>query len=142
MNTVFGFPEPTFRQAWITILSQTMLRTGKGFRVDTPKRRQPAGASHWGHRIRDPKTKGPVIVVQGEREGETVEGNEFLLYAEGQYIGRVVFDKKGLAACDTHEVRAWVELESNVAIVKPGETVPIAPIAYEKKPNKKIKVSK
>jgi hypothetical protein len=47
MNTVFGFPERTFRTAWITILSQTMLRTGKGFRVDTPKRRQPAGASHW-----------------------------------------------------------------------------------------------
>jgi hypothetical protein len=47
MNTVFGFPERTFRAAWITILSQTMLRTGKGFRVDSPGRRPPQGAAEW-----------------------------------------------------------------------------------------------
>lgn len=46
-NTVMGLPEPKFRQAWITILSQTMLRTGKGFRVDSPNRKPPAGAAQW-----------------------------------------------------------------------------------------------
>jgi hypothetical protein len=41
----FTVPEEQFRQAWIALLSRAMLMTGKGFRVDTPKRRQPKGAA-------------------------------------------------------------------------------------------------
>lgn len=39
--------EEQFRQAWISLLSRAMLVSGKGFRVDTPKRRQPQGAAEW-----------------------------------------------------------------------------------------------
>lgn len=39
--------EKLFRQWWIQMLSAAMLKSGKGFRLDSPKRRQPAGASHW-----------------------------------------------------------------------------------------------
>lgn len=46
-NTVMDIPEREFRMAWIAMLSQAMLRSGRGFRVDTPKRRQPKGAAMW-----------------------------------------------------------------------------------------------
>lgn len=39
--------EEQFRAAWISTLSRAMLTGGRGFRVDTPKRRQPAGAAQW-----------------------------------------------------------------------------------------------
>jgi hypothetical protein len=39
--------EREFCQAWVTLLSHTMLKTGKGFRVDSPLRRPSKGASHW-----------------------------------------------------------------------------------------------
>jgi hypothetical protein len=39
--------ERQFCQLWISTLSQAMLRSGRGFRVDTPKRRQPKGAAKW-----------------------------------------------------------------------------------------------
>ena len=55
-NTVLGYPERAFRTAWIAILSRAMLQSGRGFRVDTPKRRQPAGAAQW----------------RGERRGDKV----------------------------------------------------------------------
>jgi hypothetical protein len=47
MNEVNGMPEQTFRRIWIALLSGAMLRTGRGFRVDTPNRRPPAGAAGW-----------------------------------------------------------------------------------------------
>ena len=46
-NTVFGQPEPVFRKAWIHILSRAMLQSGKGFRMDSPRRVPPKGASGW-----------------------------------------------------------------------------------------------
>lgn len=39
--------EAQFRKIWIHILSMAMLKTGKGFRMDSPKRRPPQGASRW-----------------------------------------------------------------------------------------------
>jgi hypothetical protein len=39
--------ERQFCQLWISTLSQAMLRSGRGFRMDTPKRRQPKGAAKW-----------------------------------------------------------------------------------------------
>ena len=82
------------------------------------------------HRIRDPKTKGPVIVLQ--TEGGVREANEFEIQFRGQPIGRVKFSPKGLAACETHEVRAWVEFEDDVDFV-------VVAKAKAKKPNRKIK---
>jgi hypothetical protein len=41
------FTELQFRQAWISMLSMAMIRTGKGFRLDSPKRNPPKGASRW-----------------------------------------------------------------------------------------------
>lgn len=46
-NTVMGFPEPKFRVAWISILSQAMLKSGRGFRVDSPNRKPRPGAAQW-----------------------------------------------------------------------------------------------
>ena len=46
-NTVAGMPEQKFRTIWISMLSAAMLKTGRGFRVDPAKRRQPAGAAMW-----------------------------------------------------------------------------------------------
>jgi hypothetical protein len=85
------------------------------------------------HRIRDPKTKGPVIVVQAP--DETREANEFEIIFRGQPIGRVKFDAHGLAACETHDVRAWVEFEDDVELH-------VIAKATAKKPRKKVKVSK
>lgn len=88
------------------------------------------------HRIKQKNPRKPVIVCQGDTQ--TREANEFLFYYDGVYIGRVVFDRKGLPTCETHEVKAWVELEQNVAVVVPGEIVPIIPVAHAKEPNKKV----
>lgn len=82
------------------------------------------------HRIRDPKTTGPVIVVQAP-EG-TREANEFEILVFGQPIGRVKFDPKGLKVCETHDVRAWVEFTDDVNLVAVAKAAP-------KKPNKKVK---
>lgn len=46
-NTVGGHPEPQFRAAWIHMLSRAMLTTGRGFRMDSPNRKPPKGASKW-----------------------------------------------------------------------------------------------
>jgi hypothetical protein len=46
-NTVMGQPEALFRQAWISTLSEAMLKTGKGFRMDSPKRSPKKGAAGW-----------------------------------------------------------------------------------------------
>lgn len=44
-NTVNNIPEPTFRRILISMLSGAMLRTGRGFRLDSPKRAPRAGAA-------------------------------------------------------------------------------------------------
>lgn len=46
-NTVMGRSEAEFRQAWIHMLSAAMMRTGNGFRMDSPKRNAKKGASGW-----------------------------------------------------------------------------------------------
>ena len=89
------------------------------------------------HRIREKKPKVPVIVTRdGPRQREA---NEFELWFHGYKLGRVVFKPEGLAACETHEVRAWVELDDLVQIVDPREVKPEAPRASAKKPNSKVK---
>lgn len=85
------------------------------------------------HRIRDKKPAGPVIVVQGE-EGVR-EANEFSLRIGSVVIGRVVFDPYGLDACNTHEVKAWVELNDHVDVVAEAK---VKPTAQPKNPNSKI----
>lgn len=83
------------------------------------------------HRIRDDKPKGPVIVVQAP-EG-TREGDDFEIRYYGQPLGRVKFSPNGLTACDTHEVRAWIELDDDVEVVAVAK-------AKAKKPGKKVRV--
>lgn len=39
--------EEQFRAAWIHMLSRAMLKSGKGFRVDSPHRKPRPGASRW-----------------------------------------------------------------------------------------------
>jgi hypothetical protein len=39
--------EREFCQTWISLLSGAMLKTGKGFRMDSPRRVPPRGASQW-----------------------------------------------------------------------------------------------
>lgn len=83
------------------------------------------------HRIREKKPSGPVIVVQ--QDGAQRESNDFVLMFRGQPIGRVVFPGHPLDAVETHEVRAWVELEDDVMVVD------AAAVASPKKPNRKVK---
>jgi len=88
------------------------------------------------HRLRQAEPTGPVVVVQDERGG-TTEANEFELRFDGFKIGRVVFDPKGLKACKTHDVKAWLELAAGVDV----EVVPVPrQEASQKKPNKVVKV--
>ena len=80
------------------------------------------------HRIRQAKPKKPVIVAQDDLmvsggEPRTRESNEFDLWHHGEKIGRVVFEPKGLAACDTHEVKAWVELIDTVIVARKEDKV-------------------
>lgn len=69
-------------------------------------------------RIRQKRPKKPVIVAQ--QGGEQTEANRFNLYlGNGEILlGSVVFDRKGLAECETHEVKAWVELDPRVVTVR------------------------
>jgi hypothetical protein len=86
-------------------------------------------------RIQMQKPDGAVIVIQrGHHTQETSDVYEIRMF--GQPIGRIVFDPKGLKACSTHKVRAWVEFDDDV------ELIDIRPVAVEKKPRKKVKVSK
>ena len=94
------------------------------------------------HLIRQLEPKGPVIVAQDEITSDGPrqrEANEFELWFHGYKLGRVVFKPEGLAACETHEVRAWVELDDLVQIVDPRDVKPEAPRASAKKPNSKVK---
>lgn len=92
------------------------------------------------HRIREKKPSGPVIVAQDDVFDRVREANEFELWFHGQKLGCVVFKPEGLAACETHEVRAWVELDDLVQIVDPRDVKPEAPRASAKKPNRKVQL--
>jgi hypothetical protein len=85
-------------------------------------------------RIRSKNPKKPVIVCQAE--GGTREANEFTLRIGDVVIGRVVYSKDGLDVCDTHEVKAWVELNDNVDVVA-GRVE--RPVAQAKGPNQKVR---
>lgn len=90
------------------------------------------------HRIRDEKPAGPVIVVQEQLTSDGPsqrEADEFEITYHGQPLGRIKFSPKGLVACDTHHVRAWVELEDDVDVVAVAK-------ASEKKARRKVKVAK
>lgn len=89
-------------------------------------------------RIRQKAPRKPVIVCQA-KDGTKREANEFALTYKGCVIGRVVYDRKGLPECDTHEVKAWVEFYSDdVAVVDDRE--PSKPTAREKKPNRSVRL--
>jgi hypothetical protein len=91
------------------------------------------------HRIRERKPSGPVIVAQDDLYGSprVREADEFDLWFHGEHIGRVVFEPAGLDACETHDVKAWVELDDLVVVAYPKDYVP-KPVAAEKKPNSKV----
>lgn len=90
-------------------------------------------------RIRAKKPTKPVIVAQDDLRGPRVrESNEFELWHHGEKIGRVVFDPKGLDACDTHDVKAWVELDDMVTVTSKEDRKPVKPVAAEKKPGRAV----
>jgi hypothetical protein len=86
------------------------------------------------HRIHQAQPSGPVIVVQDET-GDFMEANGFDLRFDGFRIGRIVFDPKGLPACKTHDVKAWLELAENVEVTPAGE---VRKSANAKLPNRSI----
>jgi hypothetical protein len=102
-------------------------------------------------KIRQKKPCGPVIVVQ-DGAGAQYEANAFDLIFEGVLIGRVRYDRAGLDACETHEVKAWVELADGVEAVRSSDfpatnalgcSVMVRvgeqrPVASEKKPNQPV----
>ena len=95
------------------------------------------------HRIRMKKPDGPVIVVHGEEE--TVEANAFEIIINGETIGVVDYDPRGLHACKTHDVKAWVTFGNWVELRPVGKVKAVVtphPVASAKEPNKKVKVSK
>lgn len=82
------------------------------------------------HRIKENPPSGPVIMClspEGLRES-----NEFEIFYRGQPIGRVKFDRDGLDKCETHHVKAWVELEDDVEVLMVAR-------AAAKKPKRKVK---
>lgn len=85
--------------------------------------------------VRQKKPERPVIVFQ--EDGAQREANEFELWFCGQRIGRVVYDAKLLQACDTHEVKAWVELDDDVEVV---DHQPRRGEANAKRPNEPVKI--
>ena len=97
--------------------------------------------AYMNHRIRMKKPDGPVIVVQ--EETETVEANRFEIIVGGQIVGHVLYDPKGLDACETHEVKAWLEFSEAVTLRPIGKLTitphEAKPVAAEKKPNEKVK---
>lgn len=74
------------------------------------------------HRIKQKKPNKPVIVCQRENPVQTIESNQFVLSVGGRAIGRVVFRPSGLPQCTTHEVKAWLELDDDVAVYSDKET--------------------
>lgn len=69
------------------------------------------------HRIKQKRPRKPVIVCQRTDPAQTIESNCLVLMVGGRAIGKVVFDRSGLDACKTHDVKAWVELSDQVTVV-------------------------
>lgn len=103
-------------------------------------------------RIRQARPRKPVIVCQRTNPVQKMESNCFVLLLGGRTIGRIVFKPEGLPQCDTHEVKAWIELDDDVGVV--GDAVEITTTwlkekgsdkflmrvpASEKEPNKPVK---
>jgi hypothetical protein len=96
-------------------------------------------------RIRQKKPTKPVIVAQAPGGAQT-EANRFNIYlGDGEILlGSVVFEPKGLAECETHEVKAWVELDPRVVSVRPAGVALSevaerpAPVASAKNPNSPV----
>jgi hypothetical protein len=95
-------------------------------------------------KIRQKKPCGPVIVCQ-DGDGAQTEANAFDLVVNGVLVGRVRYDRAGLDVCETHDVKAWVELADTVDVI-PSSAFPATnalgcvvliepPVASEKKPN-------
>lgn len=62
--------ERQFCQLWVHTLSAAMLRSGKGFRLDSPKRNPRPGAARWRGERREDKpgtTKLSRRLLQGAR---------------------------------------------------------------------------
>lgn len=104
--------------------------------------------------IRKAKPKRPVIVNQ-LWDGSQRESNAFEIRVGGKYIGLVQFDPKLLSACETHEVKAWVEFLDEVELVPVAivnlspeqaaildEQYPDSPLAHPKEPNKPVVIDK
>jgi hypothetical protein len=96
------------------------------------------------HRVREKKPSGPVIVCQDDYSNldntpRQRESNEFELWHHGEKIGRVVFKPAGLAACKTHDVHAWVELDDLVIVAAPEDRKPKKPVAMSKRANSKVR---
>lgn len=66
-------------------------------------------------RIRQKRPRKPVIVCQAP-EG-IVESNSFALCVNGIVIGHILYDRDGLPECETHDVKAWVQLFDHVEVV-------------------------
>lgn len=86
--------------------------------------------------VRSKKPERPVIVCQDGADGEQRESNNFLLMFRGQPIGRVTFDRNGLAEVESHEVVVWVELEDDVDVVDADAPAVVAP----KKPRRALNI--
>lgn len=84
--------------------------------------------------IRKAKPSRPVIVCQDEH-GNQVEYNEFEFWVDGRPVGKVVFNPDGLSACETHDVKAWVEMYDEVLVIA---IEPCGPVAHPKEPNKQV----
>lgn len=93
-------------------------------------------------RIREKSPRKPVIVAQDDLYGtaRVREANAFDLWHHGEKIGRVVFDPKGLAACETHDVKAWIEFDDLVTVARKEDRKPAKPVASEKKPGRAVRV--
>ena len=65
------------------------------------------------NRIREVNPSGPVIRVQRGRSRR--DTNEAKLLLNGRQIGRVVYDPVNNPS-NTHEVKAWVELDQSVEV--------------------------
>jgi hypothetical protein len=98
------------------------------------------------HRIRMKKPDGPIIVVQ--EDDQTVEADMFEIMVGGHIIGYVAYDPKGLDACETHDVKAWVgfsnEVELRPVIRDKSEIITTPhepkPVAAAKEPNSPVEL--
>jgi hypothetical protein len=101
--------------------------------------------------IKKTKPKRPVIVNQ-TWDGNQRESNAFAIHYHGKYIGLVRFEPEMLKACETHDVKAWVEFLDEVELV-PVQVVDLTPEqaarleaefpqAHAKEPNKPVVLDK